>query len=641
MAGSKMPNTKMLVWIVMVLLHDGLHTSLVEGVNIPKLDVSVSNENKKQIKTGESFWYSFTISHNASSSTDDAKNIQITWYMPSYIKYERLLTEDVGTNVEIKDNSIVFKKSALPQGSSMNVKFQVNLDNSSGISKGHHYAVNTLSIQWYSTLNIQYHHPLKSHTLHFIVPGCSDALGMTDGQIKSHQLIASSWLPSSRPEMARYSKDAWCAQTQDANPFIQVLFARKTRITRITTWGRQLKNHWVKSYSIQYSDDYVNWKTYMENGFEKIFTGNYDQHMEMSHWLLYPISANYLKINPKTWHTQICMRFELNGCQQSDKDNCLNPLGMESGRIPDEALSQSTPDSSGSFDPANARLNKIVSQYPNGWAPYDYTKKEWIQIDLGSVHKITRTAIQGAYSESTPQFFVKSYKLQYSNNSVTWSTVQDDNHYDKLFKGPETDASAVFPTPAFFLKPIHTRYLRLIPEEFSIVKSLRMEIYGCLAEEMPAQLNKVNITEFSRRNALYDSNNDIFYVCMFQGNTKESSCKSTKVGKIWKELDNKIVNIIGYNTVSNTLFGLNHDLSYMYSLDNGLTWLFMSNEEWFRRKAEQNTMKSTKLSDILVGKTPSITWTTKSGGNWGGQGVYLKTPGADWKLSASWKCCGH
>ena len=52
--------------------------------------------------------------------------------------------------------------------------------------------------------------------------GCSSALGMESGEIKSHQLIASSSLPSSRPDMARFSQDAWCAQEQDGNQFIQV-----------------------------------------------------------------------------------------------------------------------------------------------------------------------------------------------------------------------------------------------------------------------------------------------------------------------------------------------------------------------------------------------------------------------------------
>ncbi len=70
-------------------------------------------------------------------------------------------------------------------------------------------------------------------------------------------------------------------------------------------------------------------------------------------------------------------------------DNCVKPLGMESGEIPDAALSQTTFDPSHTNNPVNARLNKDVLQFPYGWATsMDPTKKEWIQIDLGSMHKV-------------------------------------------------------------------------------------------------------------------------------------------------------------------------------------------------------------------------------------------------------------
>ena len=62
---------------------------------------------------------------------------------------------------------------------------------------------------------------------------------------------------------------------------------------------------------------------------------------------------------------------------------------MESGTIPDAALSHSVTDSSLPTSPLNARLNKKVNDYPFGWATsLDPTKKDWIQIDLGSVHKV-------------------------------------------------------------------------------------------------------------------------------------------------------------------------------------------------------------------------------------------------------------
>ena len=62
---------------------------------------------------------------------------------------------------------------------------------------------------------------------------------------------------------------------------------------------------------------------------------------------------------------------------------------MENGLIPDAALSHSITNPDTQILPSNARLNKKVSIMPFGWvASMDNTKKEWIQIDLGSVHKV-------------------------------------------------------------------------------------------------------------------------------------------------------------------------------------------------------------------------------------------------------------
>lgn len=45
--------------------------------------------------------------------------------------------------------------------------------------------------------------------------------------------------------------------------------------------------------------------------------------------------------------------------------------------------------------------------------------------------KITSTAIQGSSNEPESLFYVKSYKLQYSNNSVDWQKVKE-NGADKV-----------------------------------------------------------------------------------------------------------------------------------------------------------------------------------------------------------------
>ena len=64
--------------------------------------------------------------------------------------------------------------------------------------------------------------------------------------------------------------DAWCAFITDTQQHIQLDFTRNTRVTRIVTYGRSQKSHWVKRYMIQFSSDDVVWHNYTENGFVKV-----------------------------------------------------------------------------------------------------------------------------------------------------------------------------------------------------------------------------------------------------------------------------------------------------------------------------------------------------------------------------------
>ncbi|XP_065057478.1 neuropilin-2-like [Rhopilema esculentum] len=622
-----------LMWVTL-----GGFNGCLASDSVPKLDISVTHENKPELHPGESFWYAFNITHNAASN-GEAKDVLVTWYIPDYLNFRQLSNGINDIMVNITGDVVHFKKSLIPLGSAVTVKFQVALSNSSEISQDHHYAVVSISSLWYSANSVRHNNPLSSYSLEFVVPGCSKALGMENGEIKSHQLLASSSLPASRPEMARFNQDAWCAQQQDSNQFIQVIFQKKARITKIVTMGRSMKPHWVKEFSIQFSDDNLNWISYKENGFEKIFKANSDLSSPVGHWLMYPIAANYIRIHPKSWNTQICMRFELYGCQISGTDNCINPIGMESGTIPDAALSHSVTDSSLPTSPLNARLNKKVNDYPFGWATsLDPTKKDWIQIDLGSVHKITSTAIQGSSNEPESLFYVKSYELQFSNNSLDWVTGRKSST-EKLFRGPQSGEAAKFPTPAFFPTPRYARYVRLIPEESYSMNVLRMEIYGCASEKVP----KIETpTEFSRRSTLLDKNANTLYVCVYRESKDERSCRHTANGVTWKDLNSQVASIIGYDTVSATLYGLDHFMSYMFSRDSGKTWAFISTQEWQRRQTEASFVKSTKLDEILVGTLPSLNWTSVTGHSWGvsGKGIHMKAQGAQWSLVSSWKCCG-
>ena len=50
------------------------------------------------------------------------------------------------------------------------------------------------------------------------------------------------------------------------------------------------------------------------NFFLQVFTGNTDRNTVVSHVLLQPITARYVKIRPTAWEGRISMRAEFYGC---------------------------------------------------------------------------------------------------------------------------------------------------------------------------------------------------------------------------------------------------------------------------------------------------------------------------------------
>lgn len=51
----------------------------------------------------------------------------------------------------------------------------------------------------------------------------------------------------------------------------------------------------------------------------QVFDGNTDQNSVVTHTLLQPIIARFVKIIPKTWNGHISMRAEFYGCVPSGK----------------------------------------------------------------------------------------------------------------------------------------------------------------------------------------------------------------------------------------------------------------------------------------------------------------------------------
>lgn len=57
----------------------------------------------------------------------------------------------------------------------------------------------------------------------------------------------------------------WAARTRDTNQWLQIdLESKYTNTTRVATQGRNGANEWVTEYSLQYSDDGLNFSYYLD-----------------------------------------------------------------------------------------------------------------------------------------------------------------------------------------------------------------------------------------------------------------------------------------------------------------------------------------------------------------------------------------
>ncbi|XP_070557345.1 lactadherin-like [Ptychodera flava] len=118
---------------------------------------------------------------------------------------------------------------------------------------------------------------------------------------------------------------AWCADTNDDAPWLQVDLGENRRITGVSTQGGgSSSDAWVTSYALQYSESGNYFNSYTEDGDIKIFDGNTDSVHPVQHTLASSIVARYVRILPRSKQGDTCLRFELFGCDNEPIDYCEN-----------------------------------------------------------------------------------------------------------------------------------------------------------------------------------------------------------------------------------------------------------------------------------------------------------------------------
>ncbi|XP_026876866.2 discoidin domain-containing receptor 2 [Electrophorus electricus] len=156
---------------------------------------------------------------------------------------------------------------------------------------------------------------------------------------------------------------------------------------------------------------------------------------------------------------------------------CRYPLGMTGGKIQDEDISASSQWS----ESTAARYGRLDFHDGDGaWCPDAVAEssslKEFLQVDLRTLHFVTLVGTQGRHAEGMGNEFAQRYRIKYSREGSLWVSWRDrqgsqiiegnENAYDVVLKDLEP--------------PIIARFVRFMPvTDHSMTVCMRVELYGC------------------------------------------------------------------------------------------------------------------------------------------------------------------
>jgi len=313
----------------------------------------------------------------------------------------------------------------------------------------------------------------------------NNPLGMEDKRIKDYQISSSSdWDSYHRPQFARLNnpaQDQWCAhwQKHGTDQFVRVDFDKRQLMYGVSVQGQASFDNWVTSYKVNYTEDGYIWKTYMENGIDKIFTGPTSRNTPVKHNFASPIHGFGLLVNPQSFHgNDICLRMEIYGNEDPSQPaipaGCsavVAPLGMASGKIADSQITATS-----IWDSNHQAYNARLNGYKVWCSSYSVSAFEHIQIDVGKVKMIHGIATQG---HPTWDNYVTSYEVAYSENGNLFYDVLGDmtSFTKRIFTGNMDRHSIV---KHKFDPPLKARFIRIVPKAYiGNDICLRAELYGC------------------------------------------------------------------------------------------------------------------------------------------------------------------
>ncbi|KAL3871566.1 hypothetical protein ACJMK2_039557 [Sinanodonta woodiana] len=169
---------------------------------------------------------------------------------------------------------------------------------------------------------------------------------------------------------------------------------------------------------------------------------------------------------------------------------CRNSLGMQSGEIPDSAITASSSYEDSSVGPKNARIR--TEKNGGAWCPKPVIARdtyEYLQIDLYQLTVITMVEIQGRFGNGQGQEFTEEFLLEYQReDGGEWMRFKNKRGEER-FEGNDNTYLAELREVE---PPIIAKRVRFIPYcRNPRTVCMRVEIYGCKWED--------NVVSYSMR----------------------------------------------------------------------------------------------------------------------------------------------
>ncbi|XP_060832815.1 discoidin domain-containing receptor 2-like isoform X1 [Bombus pascuorum] len=167
-------------------------------------------------------------------------------------------------------------------------------------------------------------------------------------------------------------------------------------------------------------------------------------------------------------------------------DQCIFPLGMEEGKIPDDAITASSSYETKSVGPQNARIR----QEKNGgaWCPKAQISsaiREYLEIDLTKNHLIAWTETQGRFGNGQGQEYAEAFFLEYWRDTK-WHQYRNLMG-DRVLRG---NSNTYLVEKQKLDLPFVASKVRFVPySQHPRTVCMRVEIYGCVLEQYVASYN--------------------------------------------------------------------------------------------------------------------------------------------------------